>query len=262
MGVRWTARECRTRAGAGAAASGGAGAGGDPPAVRALSPRRRPRDGDRPRRAGRASAQQVRAGRTDAAAALSPADDQPIVAFASREACEAWLGEQHETSSGLWLKIAKKRAGIDSVSYAEAVEVALCYGWIDGQKDRFDDEHWLQRFTPRKAASRWSKINRDKAAQLIDRGEMKPAGLREVERAKADGRWDAAYAGQGTATVPDDLRQALEANDRARAFFATLDAANRYAILYRVQDAKKPETRARRIAKYVAMLAEHDKIHP
>jgi uncharacterized protein YdeI (YjbR/CyaY-like superfamily) len=162
----------------------------------------------------------------------------------------------------VWLKIAKKGAGIDSVSYAEALEVALCYGWIDGQKGRFDDEHWLQRFTARKAASRWSKINRDKATELIERGEMRPAGLREVERAKADGRWDAAYAGQGTATVPDDLRRALDANDRARAFFATLDAANRYAILYRVQDAKKPETRARRIAKYVAMLAEHDTIHP
>jgi uncharacterized protein YdeI (YjbR/CyaY-like superfamily) len=185
----------------------------------------------------------------------------PIVAFASREAWAAWLADQHETSSGAWLKIARKGAAIDSVSYAQALEVALCYGWIDGQKAAFDDEYWLQRFTPRKASSKWSRINRDKAAELIDRGEMQPAGLREVERAKADGRWDAAYAGQSAATVPDDLREALDADDRARAFFATLDSANRYAILYRVQEAKRPETRARRIEKYVAMCREHRKVH-
>jgi uncharacterized protein YdeI (YjbR/CyaY-like superfamily) len=183
----------------------------------------------------------------------------PTVSFASRAEWESWLAEHHEDSVGVWLQLAKK--GIEGVSYAEAVEVALCHGWIDGQAAALDETHWLQRFTPRRPRSRWSKINRDKATALIERGEMKPAGLREVERAKADGRWDAAYAGARTATVPDDLQAALDADDRAREFFATLDSANRYAILYRVQDAKKPETRARRIAKYVAMLHEHRKIH-
>jgi uncharacterized protein YdeI (YjbR/CyaY-like superfamily) len=193
---------------------------------------------------------------------LTVRQDVPIISFASRQEWDAWLGDQHDSSSGLWLKIAKKSAGTDSVSYAEALEVALCYGWIDGQKRKFDDEYWLQRFTARKPRSRWSKINRAKALELIEKGEMNPAGLREVERAKADGRWDAAYEGQSTATVPDDLRSALEASDRARDFFATLDSTNRYAILHRIQDAKRPETRARRIEKYVAMLNEHRKIHP
>ncbi|HWH95109.1 MAG TPA: YdeI/OmpD-associated family protein, partial [Baekduia sp.] len=137
----------------------------------------------------------------------------------------------------------------------------LCYGWIDGQAAAGDDAHWLQRFTPRRARSRWSKINRDRATALIERGEMQPAGMREVERAKADGRWDAAYEGARAATVPDDLQAALDADDQAREFFATLDSANRYAILYRVQEAKKPETRERRIEKYVAMCREHRKIH-
>jgi uncharacterized protein YdeI (YjbR/CyaY-like superfamily) len=184
------------------------------------------------------------------------------VPFASREAWEAFLEEQDATSEGLWLKIAKKGSGIESVTYDQAVEVALCYGWIDGQKAGFDSDHWLQRFTPRKPRGRWSRINRDKATALIERGEMEPAGLREVEAAKADGRWDAAYAGQRTATVPEDLQQALDANPAAAEFFATLDSANRYAILYRVEDAKKPETRARRIEKYVAMLAAGEKLHP
>jgi uncharacterized protein YdeI (YjbR/CyaY-like superfamily) len=188
--------------------------------------------------------------------------DLQVIAFASREHWEAWLDEHHETSSGLWLKIAKKGSDIDSVTYAEAVQVALRFGWIDGQKAAFDEHHWLQRFTPRRARSKWSRINRDTAAELIERGEMRPAGLREVERAEADGRWDAAYEGQRTATVPDDLRRALEENEAARAFFETLDAANRYAILYRVQEAKKPETRARRIQTFVAMLSEGRKLHP
>jgi uncharacterized protein YdeI (YjbR/CyaY-like superfamily) len=187
--------------------------------------------------------------------------DGPTVAFPSREAWEAWLETEHHRSGGVWLQIAKKGAGVDSVSYAEALEAALRYGWIDGQKRALDDRHWLQRFTPRTARSKWSKINRDKAQALIDAGRMKPAGLREVERAKADGRWDAAYAGARTATVPDDLQRALDADPEARAFFATLDSANRYAILYRVQDAKRPETRMRRIEKYVSMLHAHETIH-
>lgn len=189
-------------------------------------------------------------------------DGLPIVAFASAGEWGRWLSERHTTSKGVWLKLAKKDSGIETVTYEEAVELALTYGWIDGQKGGFDERYWLQRFTRRGPRSRWSEINCDRASALIERGEMKPSGLREVERAREDGRWAAAYAGQRTATVPDDLRAALEANDTARAFFETLSGANRYAILYRIQDAGKPETRARRIAKYVAMCAEGRTIHP
>jgi uncharacterized protein YdeI (YjbR/CyaY-like superfamily) len=186
----------------------------------------------------------------------------PVIPFASREAWEAWLEEHHTASEGLWLKIAKKGSGLETVSYDQAVEIALCYGWIDGQVRKFDEYYYLQRFTPRRSKSKWSKVNRQKATELIERGEMKPAGLREVERAKADGRWDAAYDAQSRATVPDDLRRELEKNDTAREFFSALDSRNRYAILYQIQDAKRPETRARRVAKYVAMLAEKEKPYP
>jgi uncharacterized protein YdeI (YjbR/CyaY-like superfamily) len=188
--------------------------------------------------------------------------DLPIVPFASREAWEAWLEEHHTTSDGLWLKIAKKGSGLETVSFAEALDVALCYGWIDSQADSFDDRYWLQRFTPRRSRSKWSKRNREKVMKLIEEGKMKPAGLWEVERAKADGRWDAAYDAPSGATVPDDLRRELEKNDKAREFFATLDSRNRYAILYRIQDAKKPETRARRIENFMAMLSEQRKLYP
>jgi uncharacterized protein YdeI (YjbR/CyaY-like superfamily) len=184
------------------------------------------------------------------------------MSFASSAAWEAWLTGNHLISAGLWLKIAKKDAAEQSVSYAEAVEVALCFGWIDGRKGALDEVHWRQRFTPRTQRSKWSKINRDKAQALIAAGRMHPAGLREVELARADGRWDAAYAGQRTITVPPDLAQALAENDTALTFFGTLSSANRYAILYRIGDAKRPETRARRIATYVAMLAEHKTLHP
>ena len=186
----------------------------------------------------------------------------PIIPFASREAWESWLEEEHAASEGLWLKIAKRGSGIETVTFVEALDVALCYGWIDSQRAGFDGRYFLQRFTPRKPRSKWSQVNREKVAKLIEAGRMKPAGLREVERAKADGRWDAAYEPQSTATVPDDLRLALEENDRAREFFETLNSTNRYAILHRIQDAKRPETRARRIAKYVAMLAEGKKLYP
>src|SRR5918994_7389652 len=186
----------------------------------------------------------------------------PVIPFASHDAWEAWLEGHHATSEGLWLKFAKKGSGIETVTYDQAVEIALCYGWIDGQVRRFDEDYYLQRFTPRRPRSRWSKINRQRATELIERGEMKPAGLREVERAKADGRWDAAYDAPSSATVPDDLRRELEKNEKAREFFATLNSANRYAILHRIQDAKKPETRARRIEKYVAMLREGKRIYP
>jgi uncharacterized protein YdeI (YjbR/CyaY-like superfamily) len=185
--------------------------------------------------------------------------DVPIIPFASRDAWGAWLEVQHATSDGLWLKFARKYSGLETVTYDQAVEIALCYGWIDGQVRSFDEDYYLQRFTPRRPRSKWSKINRQKATKLIERGEMKPAGLREVERAKADGRWDAAYDAPSTATVPEDLKRALGKNEIAREFFATLDRRNRYTILYQIQDAKRPETRARRIAKYVAMLAEREK---
>lgn len=191
-----------------------------------------------------------------------PPDPLPVMAFESMDAWEAWLAVHHADSPGLWLKIAKKGAAGRTVSYSDALDVALCHGWIDGQKGRLDDEYWLQRFSPRKPASKWSKINTERAAALIESGRMRPAGLREVERARADGRWEQAYESQSRIAVPEDLAQALAANERARAFFATLDSANRYAILYRIGTAKKPETRAKRIDTYVAMLSEHKKIHP
>jgi uncharacterized protein YdeI (YjbR/CyaY-like superfamily) len=186
----------------------------------------------------------------------------PTLSFPDRDAWAAWLEQHHAESPGLWLEIAKAGSGLDSVTYAEAVEVALCYGWIDGQKARGDERRWRQRFTPRGPRSKWSKINRDKAQELIESGAMRPAGLVQVERARADGRWDAAYDGQRTATVPDDLRAALDENPEASAAFAELNSVNRYAILYRVQDAKRPETRARRIAEFVAMLARGERLHP
>jgi uncharacterized protein YdeI (YjbR/CyaY-like superfamily) len=187
---------------------------------------------------------------------------QPMLAFPDPAAWEEWLAAEHASASGLWLKLAKKGCPHRTVSYAEALDIALCFGWIDGQKRPLDDDYWLQRFTPRKPRGKWSKINCGKAEALIAVGRMRPTGLREVEAAKADGRWDAAYEGQSTATVPDDLRQALDADADAAAFFATLDRGNRYAILYRIQEAKKPETRAARIAKFVAMLHDHQTVHP
>ncbi|MEA2286251.1 MAG: hypothetical protein QOJ21_2294 [Solirubrobacteraceae bacterium] len=192
----------------------------------------------------------------------SPRDGLPIVSFLSPDEWEEWLDDEYATSRGVWLKIARKGTGRLSVSYDEALDVALAYGWIDGQKGRYDDEHWVQRFTPRTPRSRWSKINCARAGALIAAGRMRPAGLAEVERAKADGRWEAAYDGQSTATVPEDLQRALDASPAARDFFATLSGANRYAILYRVQDAKRPDTRARRIAQLVEMLAERRTLHP
>jgi uncharacterized protein YdeI (YjbR/CyaY-like superfamily) len=181
--------------------------------------------------------------------------DLPIVSFGSPAGWRDWLEAEHETSSGVWLTIAKK----GDFGYADALMVALCYGWIDGQKRALDDVSWLQRFTPRRRGSRWSKINRQKAQELIDGGLMRPAGQREVDAARADGRWAAAYDGSATATVPDDLAAALAANEAAASFFATIDRRSRYSILYRVQDAKKPETRARRIETFVAMLADGEK---
>jgi uncharacterized protein YdeI (YjbR/CyaY-like superfamily) len=194
---------------------------------------------------------------------VSPTNDGlPILTFPSRAAWEAWLFDNHAASRGTWLKFAKRGAPTATVTYEEALLGAIAHGWIDGQKGALDEAYWLQRFTPRKAASRWSKQNCDRALALIESGEMRPAGLREVEAARADGRWDRAYDGQRTAAVPDDLGAALAANPAAAAFFATLDRVNRYAVLYRIQTLKTPEARARRIAKYVAMLAAGETIHP
>ena len=189
-------------------------------------------------------------------------DGLPIMTFPSREAWAAWLDEHHTDSAGVWLAVPKKGAGEVGVSYAEALEAALCYSWIDGQKGKLDERFWLQRFAPRRPRSIWSRVNRDKALALIARGEMKPAGLREVERAQADGRWEAAYEPPSTMTVPDDLQAALTGNPAAADFFAALDRTNRYAILHRIQTAKKPETRSRRIEAFVTMLAEGTKLYP
>lgn len=180
---------------------------------------------------------------------------QPTLSFASAGAFEAWLAENHRSSDGIWLKFAKKASGIATVVYAEAVDLALCYGWIDGQVKTLDATWYLQRFTPRRARSKWSKINCKKVQMLIAAGRMQPAGLQQVEAAKADGRWEAAYDSPRTATVPDDFAAALKKNRKAADFFATLTGSYRYAILYRIQDARKPETRERRIQQYVEMLA-------
>lgn len=191
-----------------------------------------------------------------------PPADLPVKPFATQSAWERWLERNHERQDGIWVKFAKKDSGVRSVTYAEALHVALAYGWIDGQVKRFDERFYLQRFTPRRARSKWSKINRASAEKMIAAREMKPAGLLEVERAKADGRWAAAYDSPSTVTVPDDLQRELDANPRARDAFAGLNSTNRYAILYGIQDAKKSETRARRIAKFVAMLEDGEKPHP
>jgi uncharacterized protein YdeI (YjbR/CyaY-like superfamily) len=185
-----------------------------------------------------------------------------ILLFRRQKDWQDWLGANHATSSGAWLRLAKKRSAIQSVSYREALEAALCFGWIDAQKKGESEQAWLQRFTPRRDKSIWSKVNRGKAAALIKAGRMQPAGLEQVERAKKDGRWDAAYDSPGSAEVPDDLQAALDRNPRAKAFFGALDRANRYAILWRIQTVKKAETRARRIRQFIEMLKRHEKVHP
>jgi uncharacterized protein YdeI (YjbR/CyaY-like superfamily) len=189
-------------------------------------------------------------------------DDLAVRPFASREKWAAWLEKNHASAPGIWLKFAKKASGIKTVTFAEAVEVALCYGWIDGQSQSLDETWYLQRFTPRRPKSVWSKINRARALELIEKGEMKPAGLAEVERAQADGRWDAAYDSPSTATVPDDFKKALKKSPKAEKLFEGLDSQNRYAILHRIQTARKPETRARRIEQLVSMLAEGKTLYP
>jgi uncharacterized protein YdeI (YjbR/CyaY-like superfamily) len=187
--------------------------------------------------------------------------DLPTKPFASKKQWSHWLARQHNKSTGVWLKLAKKDSGIKSVTYEEALDVALCYGWIDGQKKGFDDKYWLQKFTPRGPKSIWSKINTEKAERLIASGEIKPAGLKAIEAAKKDGRWDAAYASQKKMTVPEDFQAALDKNAKARAAFALLKSAERYSFLFRIHHAKKPETRARHIQKFVEMLEMAEKPH-
>jgi uncharacterized protein YdeI (YjbR/CyaY-like superfamily) len=195
------------------------------------------------------------------AAKRNDAEASASLAFAHESAFAAWLASNHGSSPGLWIKMAKKGSGTPSITYAEALVVALAWGWIDGQRRSLDQGFYLQRFTRRTPRSIWSKINREKALAMIAAGNMKPPGLAEVERAQRDGRWEAAYDGQRTSSIPADLAAALAANRRAAAFFAGLDSKNRYAVLFRIHGAKKAETRARRIATFVAMLARHEKVH-
>ncbi len=186
----------------------------------------------------------------------------PILLFEKPKDWAAWLEKSHAASSGIWLRLAKKNSGIESVTYAEALDVALCYGWIDGQKKSYDEVTFLQKFTPRRAKSIWSKINREKVEALIQSKRMTPAGLKAIESAKQDGRWEAAYDSQSKTTVPEDFQAALDQNEKAKDFFATLKSVNRYAILFRIQTARKAETRVKRIQQFIEMLEKHETIHP
>ena len=192
---------------------------------------------------------------------LPPSDDKPIKAFATPKAWAAWLEKNHAKSTGLWLQLMKKDSGLKSVTYAEALDEALCHGWIDGQKRSYDETSWLQKFTPRGKRSLWSKINQGKVAALEQAGRMKPAGRGAVDAAKADGRWDAAYASQRQMTIPDDFAALLARNPKAEAVYAGLKGASRYAFLFRLQTVKKPETRARKMNEFVAMLARGEAPH-
>jgi len=187
--------------------------------------------------------------------------DLSILPFANRKKWADWLAKQHDKSPGVWMKLAKRDSGIASVTYEEALDVALCYGWIDGQKKGFDDKYWLQKFTPRGPKSIWSKINTEKAEKLIKSGAMKSAGLKAIEAAKKDGRWDAAYASQKNISIPEDFQAALEKNKKAKDFFATLKSSERYSFLFRIQTAKKAETRAKRIQQFIEMLEKNEKFH-
>ena len=185
----------------------------------------------------------------------------PVMLFKTQKAWTAWLDKNHTKSSGVWLRLAKKGSEIKSLSYNEGVEVALCYGWIDGQKERFDESSWLQKFTPRGKQSIWSKINRDKAQVLIKNGQMKEAGLAAIETARKNGRWEGAYDSPGVSSIPDDFQAELDKNPAAKAFYATLNAANRYAITFRLQTAKKAETRERRMREFISMLERKETLH-
>jgi uncharacterized protein YdeI (YjbR/CyaY-like superfamily) len=183
-------------------------------------------------------------------------DELPVRTFSTQAAWRKWLEANHSKSPGIWLRVAKKGSPRKCVTYQEAVEVALCFGWIDGRMRSVDDRHFVQSFTPRRRKSRWSKINRDKAEALIEAGRMRPAGLRAIEEARADGRWDAAYTSSAEIQVPADLKRALRGKPDAKAFFEGLSKSNRYAVLYQIEEAKKPETRVRRIERFVKMFEE------
>lgn len=185
----------------------------------------------------------------------------PVLTFRSGERFEEWLEKQPADAAGAWLKLRKKSAGEPGLTKSDAIDAALCHGWIDGQLDKYDDTHWLVRFTPRKGRSKWSQVNRRRATELLAEGRMRKAGIAQIEAAKADGRWATAYAPASAAEIPADLQDALNANPQAAKFFATLKGANRYAILYRIGAVKRPETRARKIADYVAMLERGETIH-
>lgn len=185
----------------------------------------------------------------------------PVLAFVDADAFDRWLLSQPENSPGLWIKFAKAGSGMLTITKAEAIDAALCHGWIDGQLDKYDDQYWLTRFTPRKARSKWSQVNRRRASELLEAGRVRPRGLAEIQAARADGRWEAAYAPASKAEVPADLQAALDKSPEAKAFFATLTGANRYAILYRIGAVKKPETRSRKIADFVAMLERKETVH-
>jgi uncharacterized protein YdeI (YjbR/CyaY-like superfamily) len=192
---------------------------------------------------------------------MPPPGSLPQITFATQSSWRDWLDRHHATSQGVWVQFAKQFSGVTSVSHAEALETALCYGWIDGQTKKLDEFYWLQRFMPRKPNSIWSRINRQKALDLIERRLMQPAGHTAIERARANGRWEAAYEAQSKATIPPDLQAALGDSQKAAAFFTTLSSQNRYAILFRLQTAKRPETRASRLAKFVSMLERGETLH-
>jgi uncharacterized protein YdeI (YjbR/CyaY-like superfamily) len=193
---------------------------------------------------------------------MDPKAGDALEYFATPADFERWLRKHHAKASCIWVKYAKKKSGIPSIDWNQAVDVALCYGWIDGQAKSLDETYSMQRFTPRASRSKWSKLNRERIARLTKAGLMQPAGLAEVERAKADGRWEAAYDSPANAMVPDDLAKALARSAKAKKFFDSLSSTNRFAILYRLQEAKKPETRVRRLEKYIQMLKKGEKLYP
>ena len=193
---------------------------------------------------------------------MSDKPDYLTIQLESQEQWEGWLADNHASSDGVWLQFFKKGSGKKSITYAEAVEEALCYGWIDGQSKSYNDESWLQKFTPRRARSVWSKVNRERVERLIDAGKMKPAGLAQIEAAKLDGRWERAYDAPSTSAVPEDFLHELAKDEKAKAFFETLNKSNIYAITYRLQTAKKPETREKRMKAILDMLAKGEKFHP
>lgn len=199
---------------------------------------------------------------------MAPKSDIPspdalgVHTFTSAKTFETWLKREHAKKDGIWIAVAKKDSGVKSITAPEALDVALCFGWIDGQRRAHDDVYFLQRYTPRRTRSNWSEINQEKVRVLIDAGRMRPAGQAEIDRAKKDGRWAAAYKGSRTIEVPDDLQLELDADPSAAAFFKTLSSQNRYSILYRIGEAKRPETRARRIAKFMEMLRNGETTHP